>query len=124
MVVRSTDASPTPLAENGLARPSTVPALIVALDDPDAYVREKAAEALARVNPPVGDCLPALVDLLRDRDFNIRQSAGLALERVGLRAGEVAPALRALLKDRDPFVRVLAARVLGDVSTATTRRTP
>ncbi|HEY2156141.1 MAG TPA: HEAT repeat domain-containing protein, partial [Isosphaeraceae bacterium] len=97
----------------GLAQPSAVPALIAALDDPDSFVRQKAAEALAKISPPVKECLPALVDHLTDRDYNIRQMAGQTLEGLGPRAKEAAPALRGLLKARDPFVRVIAARALG-----------
>ncbi|WP_406698648.1 HEAT repeat domain-containing protein [Singulisphaera sp. Ch08] len=102
-------------ASLGLIQPSIVPALIAALDDPDSYVRLKAAEALARVSPPVQGSLPALLSHLTDRDESSRQMAGHSLESLGPRAREIAPALRELLSAKAPAVRISAARVLARV---------
>ena len=81
--------------------PDVIPALIVALQDPDPQVREKAALGLgwrkdARVVEP-------LIAALRDNDSQVREKAAIALGASGdVRAR--AP-LEAALNDPDHQVR-------------------
>ena len=60
-----------------------VPALIKALGDSDAEVRQAAADALRRVGPPARAAAPALVKALDDPDPRVRKGAAWALGEVG-----------------------------------------
>jgi len=72
------------LGRIGAADPAAVPALIRALKDKDAGVREAAVLALLAIGPPAAEAGPALTEV-RDRDPvpKVRQEAGKAVERVG-----------------------------------------
>jgi HEAT repeat protein len=70
-----------------------VPALVAALDDPDARVRWEAGKALAHIGDPVA--AEALVAHLADVDSDVRWVLGVALLATGRAA--VIPLLRGLL---------------------------
>ena len=57
-----------------------VPALIQALQDQDAKVRDSATEALEKIGK---DAVPALIQALQNEDWNIRYFAIEVLERIG-----------------------------------------
>lgn len=71
------------LGHIGAADKAAVPALVGALKDKDAGVREAAVLALLAIGPPAVDAAPALTEV-RDRDPipKVRQQAGKAVERV------------------------------------------
>ena len=57
-----------------------VPALIQALQDQDAKVRDSATDALEKIGK---DAVPALIQALQNEDWNIRYFAIEVLERIG-----------------------------------------
>jgi HEAT repeat protein len=71
------------LGHIGAADKAAVPALVGALKDKDAGVREAAVLALLAIGPPAVDAAPALTEV-RDRDPNpkVRQEAGKAVDRI------------------------------------------
>jgi|GEM_PF-63966 len=88
-----------------------VPTLIDALDDPDAFVRWHAAEALADIADP--RAIDPLIRALEDSDATVRWKAARGLVREG-RPGIVA-LLRALeTHPLTPWLAQGAARVLHD----------
>jgi hypothetical protein len=92
------------------SRPDVVPALIAALDDPDAQVREKAALGLGwRSDERV---IAPLVVALGDADAQVREKAAIALGSSG-NARAAAPLEAALENDSDGEVREKAAAGLS-----------
>lgn len=92
----------------GTAGKDAVPALLVALKEPDPIVRAEAAEALGRIYyfVEVDRVMPALIDALEDSDERVRQEAAEAFGRIGgPRASAALPALRKALQDSDRDVR-------------------
>lgn len=71
------------LGHIGAADKAAVPALVGALKDKDAGVREAAVLALLAIGRPAAEAAPALTEL-RDRDPvpKVRQEAGKAVERI------------------------------------------
>lgn len=92
-----------------------VPALAKALQDPDAALRWSAAIALGRTGTPALAALPVLRGALSDPDGNVRHAAAVALGGLGMAAREAAPALTGLLADREEAVRAAATVALGQV---------
>jgi hypothetical protein len=98
-----------------------IPALLDALKDSDAEVRQSAASALAAIGHPA---LDPLVDVLRDKDQNkeLRANAAYVLGQMGHNAQEALPALTKALKDDDKDVRRRAAfavqRIVKDMGTS------
>src|SRR5439155_20777828 len=68
-----------------LAPDEAVPALLKALDDPEAFVRSTAAEHLGRLGAP--QAVPLLRTLLTDPDVHVRRAAATALAWRGDRNG-------------------------------------
>ncbi|MEJ5343928.1 MAG: HEAT repeat domain-containing protein [Chloroflexus sp.] len=90
-----------------------VPALVQALGDGDADVREAAAAALGRIGDAAA--VPALVPVLRDGYADVREAAAAALGQIGAPA---VPALVQALGDGDANVRRAAAAALGQIGDA------
>jgi HEAT repeat protein len=89
---------------------TAVPALIDALRDDDADIREEAAHALERIGDPVA--MSPLVDVFRALP-PVRQVANAAAHALG-RFGEAAlPLLLEAIEDADANVRFWAAIALG-----------
>src|SRR5207248_832583 len=78
-----------------------VAALTRALDDPEPFVRNRAAHALARLDPPPAAALDRLVQEVRGRDPTHRAEAAKPLEALGPKAAPVPDQLLALSADRD-----------------------
>lgn len=100
------------LAKRG---PSSIPALIYALEDESEPMRAVTVGYLAKF----GDkSIGPLTQALRDRDSNRREGAAICLALIARRGNasmairEALPALRKALKDDDPRVRVQAARAV------------
>jgi HEAT repeat protein len=97
---------------------AAVPALISALKDPDAHVRESAAEALGSICEQAREVVPALIERLhQDSEASVRIQAAQALGEFGPEAKTAIPALTRALKDRDSDVRTLAAQSLNQIQT-------
>jgi hypothetical protein len=60
----------------------SVPALVRALNDPEANVRTSAADALERIGPSAAEAVPALIAALNDDDARVRRSAAGALAKI------------------------------------------
>ena len=97
-----------------LAHPERPAPLASFLDDRDAYVRARAAEAAAGV-PSLG---PKLAAKLADPEPRVREAALVSLASMG--GAPEAEAIRAFETDEWTFVRVAAAKALG-VSRAPTQ---
>jgi HEAT repeat protein len=92
--------------------PRVTHAMIRALDDTDAQVRNNAADALGVIGVSAKEAVPALVRALRDTDTGVRISAVISLRRFGAEAREATIALEELLTDAHESVRKHAARAL------------
>lgn len=98
------------------ARPA-VPALSRLLaQDPSSFVRERSAQALARIAKDVkadpGKAVAALGKALKDRDRNVRIAAANALGSLGAKARPAVPALIEALRDPNGYVRAWVAEAL------------
>jgi HEAT repeat protein len=92
-----------------LAR-EALPALVGALDDADAKVREAAAHAIGLMGP---EALPTLVRMLTHEDKYVRRNAVWALGKLGPLARPALGDLCQALKDADPRTASGAAQALG-----------
>jgi HEAT repeat protein len=107
------------LAEIGPAAREAVPALTMALRDPENFVRMWAAAALARLEPENPDAIPVLVAGTRDGIHFVRSLAAWHLGRLGPGHPTIEaaiPELRELLNDNDPSVRAEALVALGNLA--------
>ncbi|QEG27417.1 HEAT repeat protein [Gemmata obscuriglobus] len=94
-----------------LAR-EAMPALVHALDDEDAKVRETAAHAIGGMGP---EALIVLVRMLEHHDKYVRRHAVWALGKLGPLARAALPDLCRSLKDPDPRAASGAAQALGNL---------
>jgi HEAT repeat protein len=90
-----------------------VPALSRALKDPEAMVREAAADALSKFGGQAKSAVPSLLAVLADRETTVRRAALSALAQIGPEAREALPKLKRAFKDADIQVRRHALDVLG-----------
>jgi HEAT repeat protein len=70
------------LGHVGAADPAAIPAVIEALNDPQARVRAEAALALLNLGPAAKDAVPGLDKAQHDHDETVRLYARKALERI------------------------------------------
>ncbi len=93
--LRSPDAAAVDRAVRQLVEMGepAVPALIEALKDPEARVRNAAASALWSLGPKARSAVPTLAAALADSDDGVRLGAVMALESVGPDAAAAVPAL-------------------------------
>lgn len=89
-----------------------LPVLIHALQDEDAVVRGRAAQALSRLGK---DAVPELRKLLKTGKRDTRASTIGTLARIGGDARESVPDLLTLLKDEDQLLQRLAADALRKI---------
>ncbi len=94
-----------------LARDS-LPLLVSALSDPDAGVREAAAQAVGQMGP---EALPYLTRMLTHEDKYVRRNAVWALGKLGPLAKGSIPSLCDALHDQDPRTASGAAQALGNM---------
>lgn len=85
--------------------------LLRAMQDPDASVRQGAAQALGRIGGP--ETVAALMVALADPSDDVRQESALTLG--GLGDPSAGQALAAALEDDEPLVREAAAVSLGSL---------
>jgi HEAT repeat protein len=94
-----------------LAR-EALPALVVALNDSEAKVREASAHAIGLMGP---DALPTLITMLAHTDKYVRRKAVWAMGKLGPLAIPALADLCAALKDIDPRTGSGAAQALGNM---------
>lgn len=82
---------------------AAVPALIEALKDDNAGVREWAALTLTMVAPASEETVLALIEAMKDENCEVRSTAAFALTLVGPAARPAIPALAEALKDENFF---------------------
>ena len=106
------------------AEARNVSALIRALRDRDARVREDAAAALGKLGTDAKPAVPALIRALKVENdtylYSMRSAAATALGQIGPEAREAVPALVEALKTgagefRYHYVRSAAATALGQI---------
>jgi len=103
------------LQEIGPTAVEGVPALIQALGDENARVREAAAVALGEIGPEKG-VVTALIQALGDENALVRRGAAAALGEIGPEAAGAVPALIQMLRDaEDARVRSEMVGVLGRI---------
>lgn len=88
-----------------------IQALIAALRDDNAKVRQMSAAALGRIGSE--SAAPDLIEALSDDDLTVQIYVIGALERIGKRLDLTIPALEAVLSHSHSEVRGRAARTLG-----------
>lgn len=86
-----------------------VPALVAALSDPDAAVREHAADALGHLGPDADAAVDALVVATSDADVTVRTTALSALGQLGEAANGP---LRTIVEGPDATLAAIAGRLL------------
>lgn len=86
------------------------------LSDPDEAVRESAAVAISRIDPPGRAAVARLVAALTDGDPSRRREAASTLGAMGCVAGDAVPALVLRLQDEDSDVRLEAALAVADIA--------
>jgi hypothetical protein len=62
--------------------PAAVPVQAELLQDPDRFVRERAAEELGGIGPAARAAIPALTEALKDPDQSVRQLAAEAITKI------------------------------------------
>lgn len=90
--------------------PRAIPALMGALDDDDAYVRSRAALALAAIGEPAR---AEVIAVLSSGNERVRRGAVIALGKLG-EEGSITALIEAL-RDPDGEVRQQACVALGDI---------
>jgi hypothetical protein len=100
------------LARLGWLARESLPALVNALDDDDAKVREVSAQAIGNMGP---DALPTLAGMLTHHDKYVRRNAVWAIGKLGPLARPALPDLCAGLRNTDPRTASGAAQALGNM---------
>lgn len=90
-------------------------ALIVALQDSDARVRQLAAQAIGEIGPKAAPAVSTLLALVSDPDEGSRNSACIGLAGIGPAAAAALPALRGALNDPSADVRRFAQRAISKI---------
>jgi HEAT repeat protein len=89
---------------------AALPALALALNDPDPETAGAVTQALGQIGPPA---VPALIQALSIPHKQARREAARALGKLGAAARSAVPALQKTLTDADMKVRMAAAQALG-----------
>jgi HEAT repeat protein len=100
------------LAQRDVPIRDAVPALAVALQDPDCRVRHKTAVTLERIGREAEAAVPNLIEALSDEDDFVREWAAHALGAIGPAAAQAIPALTEALLDEEPCVQQAAREAL------------
>ncbi|MEK6289456.1 MAG: HEAT repeat domain-containing protein [Acidobacteriota bacterium] len=110
---------------------AAVPALIQALKDIDAPVRQAAAGALQVIKPQTKEAADALIAALKDQDSGTRSSAANGIVSIILNSSRSSPFVQALIsalieafKDQDPEVSKAAARALWAMGSVASEAVP
>jgi hypothetical protein len=95
-----------------------VPALMSALQSPDATLRWMAASVIGDMGSDAAAAVPALILALQDPDPQVRLYTTIALGNIGPAAAAAIPELSVSLQDADPMVRVYAPLALRKMGAA------
>jgi len=104
----------------------SVPALVQALNDPDAQMRRNVELVMialagpydAKTQVDIREALPALIKATADSDTVVRAWAAHAIAEIGPNAKDAVPALVKLLKDSDEGPRNTSCIALGRIGPA------
>src|SRR5262249_12389221 len=100
----------------GAAAAPAAGALVVALADPDRFVRWAAARTLGKISPvEAKSAVPGLVKLLDDPDLDLRLAAAASLDHYGPAARTAVPDLIRTVSASDAELRIAAIRALAAV---------
>jgi HEAT repeat protein len=94
---------------------AALPALTIALQDPDFRTRGLAAQDLGDIGARAAPAVPALVKLLASDDEGLRNSACIGLRGIGPPARDALPALRSALSDRSRDGRRFAELAIASI---------
>jgi HEAT repeat protein len=101
----------------------TLPDLMrLTLSDPDALVREHAAEAMGDIGPAAAAGVPALVKALKDPDPRVRRDAIRSLGQIGPAAKDALEDVRKATEDSDSNVRIAADRAVRLIDPAASKK--
>jgi HEAT repeat protein len=100
------------LGNRGAADAKSMQALIDAVKDPEASVRQQVMYALQGQRGDLSIILPALAALAKDKDISIRQQTIWMFQRTGEKG---VPHLIDLMKDSDANIRVQSIQVLRNM---------
>lgn len=92
--------------------PAALPGYIKALESENPFVKQIAAENIAKLGPGGREAAAALGITLRDKEKAVRTASAEALEKIGK---GVVQTLRDSLKDPDPAARAQAIETLGEL---------
>lgn len=109
------------LSRLGKLAADAVAALAHAVNDPEADVREAAAQALGQIGL---EAFPHLVAMCSHHDKYVRRHAVWALGKIGPAATAVLPVLCRTLKDVDPRTASGAAQTLGGLGEGAAQAVP
>jgi HEAT repeat protein len=88
------------------------------LQDPEAWVRMAAVDALVAIDPGATDLVALLTERVGDSDARVRGSAVQGLEKLGAAARPALPKLVALIADEDSGVRREALDAVSKIAPA------
>ncbi len=103
----------TPGVSEPLIQGKPVQARVDALQDPDRFVRSRAAYALGSSPRKARKAIPQLIATLNDPEWAVRSAAAGSLGLIG--SPDSVPALINAFKDSDPRVRASVAGALGRI---------
>jgi HEAT repeat protein len=83
--------------------------------DSAASVRQAAAAALGRIDPPPEKAIPAFTEALKDKNAGVRMAAATSLGQLGGEAKEAIPALRQAQSDKDRGVSRAAGMAIRTI---------
>ncbi|AUT00785.1 hypothetical protein CLI64_10460 [Nostoc sp. CENA543] len=92
-----------------------VPPLMLALQNPDPQIRQKAADSLGKLSIEAKEAIPSLTNALRDPVNTVRASAAYALGEMGSDAKDAIPFLRNAAQDPDHQVSANADQALKKI---------
>jgi hypothetical protein len=94
---------------------AALPALTIALQDPDFRTRGLAAQTVGNIGAQASPAVPALVKLLTSDDEGLRNSACIGIRGIGPPARDALPALRSALSDPSRDVRRFAELAIASI---------
>jgi HEAT repeat protein len=106
------------------AKEAAGPLFVMAQDDKEALVRQKALQAAERIGAPTVASMPGLVKGFRSPNVETRLSIIRSMTKAELAVRDAAPVLAAAMKDRDPGVRIEGIKVAAALAKDTEAAMP
>ncbi len=106
------------LRDFGQSAAAAVPALMLALDDPDSFVRQTAIRTLSWMGPAAKPAVPKLITMLQDekRPEGVRIQVLIAFCQLGATARAATPTLLKLAKGSNVDQAIMAVSTLAHVA--------